>query len=100
MEQKNMEIDFSTFLMSLASAAYCSMGLVPNPITKTTEKNLVLAKQQIGLVELLKQKTTGNLNKDEEQLMESLLYQLHMSYVKLTETQTKVEESKDGEKKQ
>ncbi|MCX6112753.1 MAG: DUF1844 domain-containing protein [Proteobacteria bacterium] len=88
MEQKNMEIDFATFLMSLASAAYCSLGIVPNPITKKTEKNLVLAKQQINLLELIKEKTKGNLNKDEEQLMESILYQLHMTYVKSTETKT------------
>ena len=92
MEQKNMEIDFSTFLMSLASAAYCSLGIVPNPITKKTEKNIILAKQQIDLLELIKEKTKNNLNKEEEQLMESILYQLHMTYVK--STQTKTEETK------
>jgi len=88
MEQKNMEIDFPTFLMSLASAAYCSLGIVPNPITKKTEKNIVLAKQQIDLLELIKEKTKNNLNKEEEQLMESILYQLHMTYVKSTEAKT------------
>ncbi|MEI6079918.1 MAG: DUF1844 domain-containing protein [bacterium] len=82
MDQKNVQIDFATFLMSLASAAYCSLGAVPNPITQKTEKNLVLAKQQIGLLETLKDKTKGNLSKDEEQLIESILYQLHMAYVK------------------
>ena len=90
MEQKNMEIDFATFLMSLASAAYCSLGIVPNPITKKTEKNIVLAKQQIDLLELIKQKTKNNLSKEEEQLMESILYQLHMTYVKSTETKNEV----------
>ncbi|MBN1114795.1 MAG: DUF1844 domain-containing protein [Oligoflexia bacterium] len=78
-----MQIDFSTFMMSLASSAYCSLGLTPNPLTKKTEKNLVSAKQQIDLLEMLKEKTKGNLSKDEETLMESVLYQLHMSYVQV-----------------
>jgi len=99
MEQKNMEIDFATFLMSLASAAYCSLGIVPNPITKKTEKNLILAKQQIDLLELIKEKTKNNLSKEEEQLMESILYQLHMTYVKSTETKTDAEVKNDEGKK-
>ena len=94
---QNMEIDFSTFVMSLASAAYCSMGLCPNPVTKKVEKNLVSAKQQISLLEMLKEKTKGNLTKDEETTLESMLYQLHMMYVKCIETE-KVGEKKDGEK--
>jgi Domain of unknown function (DUF1844) len=92
-----MEIDFSTFVMSLASAAYCSMGLCPNPVTKKVEKNLVSAKQQISLLEMLKEKTKNNLTKDEEGTLESMLYQLHMMYVKCVETD-KMEGKKDGEK--
>ena len=96
MDQK-MDIDFSTFVMSLASAAYCSMGLVPNPVTKTMDKNLVSAKQQINLLEMMKEKTKGNLTKEEENTLESLLYQLHMTYVKCVETD-KEGEKKNGEK--
>lgn len=97
MDQKIENIDFSTFVMSLASAAYCSMGLVPNPVTKTMEKNMLAAKQQINLLEMLKEKTKGNLSKDEENTLESLLYQLHMTYVKCIET-NKEGENKNGEK--
>jgi len=96
MDQK-MEIDFSTFVMSLASAAYCSMGLCPNPVTKKVEKNLISAKQQISLLEMLKEKTKGNLSKDEDTTLDSMLYQLQMMYVKCIETE-KVGEKKDGEK--
>ena len=85
MDQK-MEIDFATFIMSLASAAYCSMGLAPNPLTKKVEKNLTSAKQQINLLEMLKEKTKGNLSKDEDNTLEAMLYQLHMMYVKCVET--------------
>ena len=96
MDEK-MKIDFSTFVMSLASAAYCSMGLCPNPVTKKVEKNLISAEQQINLLEMLKEKTKGNLSKDEDNTLESMLYQLHMMYVKCVE-KDKEGEKKDGEK--
>ena len=76
-----MKIDFSTFLMSMASSAYCSLGLAPNPLTQKVEKNVSLAKQQIDLLEIMKEKTKGNLNKDEADLMENILYHLHTTYV-------------------
>ncbi|HOW16110.1 MAG TPA: DUF1844 domain-containing protein [bacterium] len=75
------KIDFSTFLMSMASSAYCSLGLAPNPLSQKVEKNLIVAKQQIDLLEILKEKTKGNLTKDETDLMENILYHLHMTYV-------------------
>lgn len=102
MDQQKMEIDFATFVMSLASAAYCSMGLAPNPLSKKVEKNLTSAKQQINLLEMLKEKTKGNLTKDEENTLEAMLYQLHMMYVKCVETDNggeKKNEEKRDEKK-
>jgi hypothetical protein len=93
MDQQKMEIDFATFVMSLASAAYCSMGLAPNPLSKKVEKNLTSAKQQINLLEMLKEKTKGNLSKDEENTLDAMLYQLQMMYVKC------VEKDNEGEKK-
>jgi len=77
------KIDFSTFVMSLASSAYCSLGLIENPISKNIEKNLISAKQQIDLIEMLKEKTNGNLNDEELKLLDSVLFQLKSSYIKL-----------------
>jgi hypothetical protein len=45
-------------------------------------KNLPLAKQTIDLIGMLKEKTKGNLTSDEEKLMENMLYDLKMRYVK------------------
>ena len=45
-------------------------------------KNLPLAKQTIDLIALLKEKTKGNLTSDEENLMENMLYDLKLRYVK------------------
>ncbi len=80
-------INFTTFLFSLAGATQMSLGLIPNPQTNKPEKNLSAAKETIGLLEVLKEKTKGNLTKEEEGLFDNILFQLRMSYM---------EESKKG----
>jgi hypothetical protein len=99
-----MKIEFNTFIMSLASTAYCSLGLAPNPITNKTEKNLEVARGQIDLIEMLKEKTKGNLKEDETQLIDSILNQLQMIYVeevnKKENKGNENEEKKDKEAKE
>jgi hypothetical protein len=75
-------IDFSTLVLSLATSAMVDMGLVPNPDGDATEKSLVLAQQTIDTLEMLQAKTRGNLTDDETKLLQSVLYELRMSYVK------------------
>jgi hypothetical protein len=75
------EIDFATLIMSFASAAMISMGLVPDPVTGKIQKNILIAKQNIDIIHLLKEKTAGNLEQDEEKLMDHILYELRMHYV-------------------
>jgi len=74
-------IDFTTLVMSFASAALVSMGRVPDPAVGTVQKNLVIAQQNIDIIHLLHEKTKGNLTADEERLMDQVLYELRMSYV-------------------
>ena len=81
------EINFASFVLSLSSSALLHFGQVPDPITNKTERNLPLAKQTIDILGILKEKTKGNLTKDEEQLMDHLLHDLRIKYV---------EESKKG----
>lgn len=75
------EIDFSTLIMSFASAAMISIGNVPDPATGQINKNLPLAQQNISIIALLKEKTKGNLSKEEEALVDGILYELRLSYV-------------------
>jgi len=77
------EIDFSTFVLSLGTSAMMHMGLVGDPETGTPsgEKNLPFARQTIDTLEMLQAKTRGNLEPDEAQLLESLLYDLRMRFV-------------------
>ena len=75
-------IDFSTFVISLGTSAFYHMGLVDDPDTgKHPETNLVLARQTIDTLSMLEEKTRGNLEKEEAQLVESLLYELRMRFV-------------------
>ncbi|MEI9475410.1 MAG: DUF1844 domain-containing protein [Deltaproteobacteria bacterium] len=76
------EITFPSLLLSLSTSALIQLGEIQDPVSKQTVKNLPLAKQTIDLIGMLKEKTKGNLTSDEEKLMENMLYDLKLRYVK------------------
>jgi hypothetical protein len=76
------EITFSSLILSLSSTAFMHLGALPDPNSGKTEKNLLLAKQTIDLLGVLREKTRNNLDQDEENLFEHLLYDLRMAYIK------------------
>jgi len=76
------EIDFTHFILSLSSSALIQLGEIQDPFTKKSAKNLPLAKQTIDLIGMLKEKTKGNLTPEEEKVIDYVLYDLRMRYVK------------------
>lgn len=76
-------LDFSTFVLSIIGSAYVHLGDAPGPDGKT-EGNLLLAQQDIDLLELLHDKTQGNLTGDEERLLSQGLYDLRMRFVEVS----------------
>jgi len=74
-------LNFSMFILSLTTSALVCLGELPDPITKEKVINLSLAQQTISIIEILKEKTTGNLSEDEENLIGTVLYDLRMKYV-------------------
>lgn len=76
------EITFASFIMSLGTSVFFSLGDLPHPETGAAEKNLPLAKQTIDLLGLLREKTRNNLTPEEENIFDHLLYDLRMRYVK------------------
>ncbi|MDH4182962.1 MAG: DUF1844 domain-containing protein [Nitrospinota bacterium] len=74
-------IDFSTFMLSLASNAVYCMGGFQDPVSGKTSINLEQAKQTIDIISLIEEKTRGNLSADEANLIKHLLYDLRMKYV-------------------
>lgn len=81
-EQALPELDFSTFILSLSSSAMMQMGETNLPGGGTVQKDLALAKQSIDILDILQEKTRGNLTKDEEQILQEMLYSLRISFVK------------------
>ena len=78
------EINFISFLFSLSTSTLIQLGEIEDPISKKKDKNLPLAKQTIDLIGMLQEKTKANLTPNEEKMMENILYDLRMRYVKAT----------------
>jgi hypothetical protein len=83
-EETLPEVDFSTLIFSLSTQAVIQLGEVEDPITKKREQNLPQAKQMIDILGVLKEKTKGNLTPEEQSMLDNLLYDLRMRYVKLS----------------
>lgn len=75
---------FASFVMSIASNAASSLGMIEHPVTHKREVDLELAKHWIDILGMLERKTKGNLAPQEEKILESLLADLRMQYVSLT----------------
>ena len=78
------KMDFSTFVLSLSHSALVHLGDAPSPDSEQREPNLVLARQTIDLLEILSEKTSGNLTGEEERLLEHVLFELRMRYVEVS----------------
>jgi hypothetical protein len=74
---------FVNFLMSIASNAASALGMMEHPVTHQRDVDLELGKHWIDVLGMLQQKTTGNLSKQEHQMLEGLLSDLRMQYVSL-----------------
>jgi hypothetical protein len=79
--QGPMDINYSTFVLSLTSSAFYYLGDLPDPTTGQVQENLPAVKQTIDILAMLKNKTRGNLDAEEEKLMDQLIYELQMKYV-------------------
>lgn len=78
------EVTFSTFIVSLASAALVGLGEVPDPATGQVTRDLPLARHNIDVLEMLRQKTAGGLDEQERGLLEHILCELRLKYVILS----------------
>ena len=76
-------IDFVTFVLSLSTNAMVSLGLLPRSEGGDKKRDLPLARQTIDILALLQEKTRGNLTGEEERILDSVLYDLRMTYVQV-----------------
>jgi len=81
-------VDFSSFCLSIGTSALYHLGVVPDPETgQPAEPNLPVARQTIDSLEMLRDKTQGNLDEEESKLLDGLLYELHLRFVEAQNAQ-------------
>jgi hypothetical protein len=80
------QIDFATFVLSLAASGMMHLGMAADPTqpgSAPPEPSLPLAQQTIDTLVMLQSKTQGNLDEEERKLLESVLYELRMGFVRV-----------------
>lgn len=75
-------VDFNWFVVSLATQAMVLLGQAPDPQTNKVILHLDGAKHTIDILGILEQKTKGNLTDEEQKLLEDVLANLRITYVK------------------
>lgn len=70
------QVSFASFVVSLAASAMSHLGDGPGAAV-----NLPMARQTIDLLALLQQKTQGNLDDEETELLNAVLYETRSTYV-------------------
>lgn len=78
--------DFSFFLTTMGMQAMIALGKIDNPMTQKKEKSLNQGRFIIDTLDVLKEKTTGNLAQNEKELLENLVSDLKMIYAQEANT--------------
>jgi hypothetical protein len=72
---------FVQLLYIFHASAMQSMGKLKNPVTDTIERNLEQARQSIGMLEMIKEKTQGNLSEELSRALDGFLTELRLNYI-------------------
>lgn len=73
--------DFSSLVLPFYTQALLSLGVNKGSKSEKEERNLELVKRMIDLLDLLKERTQGNLKPEEEKFLNMCLHQLKLSYM-------------------
>ncbi len=76
-----LKVDFSTFVFSLFSSALIQLGDMEDPMTGKMDPNLTSAKQTIDIIDIIREKTKGNLSEEEGKLLENASAELKWKYL-------------------
>jgi hypothetical protein len=79
--EAELEASFSTLILSIASTAAMALGAVPNPANGRVEKDRRMARFNIELLRMLREKTKGNLSSDEQRFIDSVVSDLQLKFV-------------------
>lgn len=85
-------VDFISYLTNLVETARLYLEGIPNPETNEVVINLPLVKHIIDTIEMLEEKTKGNLTAPEANFLANTLYELRMGYVRAISRQETAEQ--------
>lgn len=96
-EEKKEELNyqFVSLVFSLQQAAMAQMGKIANPATGKMEKNLAQTKATIDMLEMLKEKSKGNLTDTEQKIILNTLDNLYLNYADEVEKPATAEAQKE-----
>ena len=80
-EMADLKVNFEIFISGLMMEGLIALGEAENPVTKKKELNAMHAKFLIETLDMLREKTKNNLAKNEDEMMEAVLYELKMRFV-------------------
>ncbi|MFM2092442.1 MAG: hypothetical protein RLZZ127_2931 [Planctomycetota bacterium] len=66
-------MSFLTFLQGMGSQGLMQLGMIPHPITGQREANPAYARATLRVLELLHEKTQGNLSDEERAYLDGVL---------------------------
>ena len=82
----NPNTPFTNFIEPLIAQAYMSLGMLRNPYQPQAKIDTAAARQMIEILTLLKDKTKGNLDPDEDDFLDTHLGELKLAFVQRTKT--------------
>ena len=80
---------FETLVSYLSTTAMFQLGLIAGPGGERIPSDMVNAQRTIDLLEVLQEKTRGNLTPQEVRLLDDVIYELRMTFVELQKRQTR-----------
>lgn len=79
------EVTFAAFIMSLNTSALYHLGEIADPETGKKIVDFSLARHAIDTLVLLQEKTKGNLDAEEAEMLKNILYDIKMRFVQLVQ---------------
>ena len=93
-DQEVFKIMFMQLVYTFQNAAVMQLGKMMNPATNKIEKNLPQAQATIEMLRMLKAKTVNNLEKQEQDMLDQVVYTLELNYADEVEREKKAPEPK------
>ena len=79
--QEKYQLYFTQLVVMFHAATMQQLGKVKNPLTDKIDRDLAAAQSSIEMLDMLKEKTRGNLSTDEDRFLSQVLQELKLNYV-------------------